>query len=83
MAEPIQTCENIEGAQDQATEWLWTYKDKQPQHGHRRHDPRHETENSRVNFTAEPIKNKRIADCLPLESLPHRDIKQAVSLIVD
>ena len=59
--------ETIEEAQDQATEWLWTYNNPSrallrntlpgsgpTQHGHRRHHTRNETKNGRVNSTAGP-----------------------------
>jgi putative transposase len=45
--------ETIEEAQDQATEWL-DLQQRAPQHGHRRHNTRNETENSCLNSTAGP-----------------------------
>ncbi len=57
--------ENIEEAQDFATQWLWTYNNPSrallrntlpgsgpPEYGHRRHNTRPETKNGRLNSTA-------------------------------
>lgn len=62
--------ETLEEAQEQATEWLWTYNNPSrallrntlpgsgpTQHGHRRDHTCNETENGRVVLQADPIKN--------------------------
>jgi putative transposase len=46
--------DTIDEAQNQATQWLWTYNNERPNNGHWRHNSRNETENSCVNSTAEP-----------------------------
>ena len=46
--------ETIEEAQDQATEWLWTYNNERPNMGIGGMTPRYEPENGRMSSTADP-----------------------------
>ena len=49
--------ETIEEAQDQATQWLWTYNNDPPQHGDRRDHSRNETETGGVILLSRPLIN--------------------------
>jgi len=48
--------ETIEGAQEQATQWLWTYNNDRSNMDIGGITPRNETENGRVVLQANPIK---------------------------
>ena len=46
--------ENLEEAQDFATQWLWTYNNDRSTDGHRLNHTRTKTENGRMNSTNAP-----------------------------